>query len=348
MSTATYTNKAGVLVTAALDEPRFEKEGILIEGASTNLVTNSHDGADGDAYNDAIFSIGVGEVFFGEPTSTVSLSGSSPNTRVTFSAPNNPSGVYTVQARVKGVEGEMVRLQLEFPDHSPVKSYSTDHVFSGGWDHITVSGESLLNDQTVNLVLRRESTINSVTFDVGLLQIEELPFATSYIPTTDSPATRAGEEIVTKAENNLPQISELTVSSYISSSREEGIFNKMFGVQNGTVADFRVELNPNTGEIQAILIPEGGTTEAYQFLAPDIDVRSGATFTFVFSEDSVSCYRNGTLFSAPINRGGDSYKGQVDPNLYIGGGDGGSQLNGHTRDFRIWHSALTPEQVSTL
>ncbi|HFQ9268799.1 TPA: prophage tail fiber N-terminal domain-containing protein [Escherichia coli] len=40
-SKATYINKSGVLTEAAIDEPRFEKYGLLIEGQRTNLLINS-------------------------------------------------------------------------------------------------------------------------------------------------------------------------------------------------------------------------------------------------------------------------------------------------------------------
>ncbi|QHR70345.1 tail fiber protein [Escherichia phage tuinn] len=40
-STATYINKSGVLTNAAIDEPRFEKDGLLIEGQRANLLINS-------------------------------------------------------------------------------------------------------------------------------------------------------------------------------------------------------------------------------------------------------------------------------------------------------------------
>ncbi|MEH4695746.1 hypothetical protein PO377_19765 [Atlantibacter hermannii] len=40
-STATYIDKSGVLQTAAINEARFEKQGLLIEGSSTNLYLNS-------------------------------------------------------------------------------------------------------------------------------------------------------------------------------------------------------------------------------------------------------------------------------------------------------------------
>jgi len=40
-TTATYIDKSGVLRIAAINEPRFEKEGLLIEGQGTNLVPNS-------------------------------------------------------------------------------------------------------------------------------------------------------------------------------------------------------------------------------------------------------------------------------------------------------------------
>lgn len=39
---ATYINKSGVLTVAEVDEPRFEKEGLLIEGQRTNYFINSN------------------------------------------------------------------------------------------------------------------------------------------------------------------------------------------------------------------------------------------------------------------------------------------------------------------
>ena len=42
-TTGTYIDKSGVLKTAAINEPRFEREGLLMEGQSTNYILNSDD-----------------------------------------------------------------------------------------------------------------------------------------------------------------------------------------------------------------------------------------------------------------------------------------------------------------
>ncbi|MSH40187.1 phage tail protein, partial [Escherichia coli] len=44
-SKATYINKSGVLTEAAIDEPRFERDGLLIEGQRTNYMLNSENPA---------------------------------------------------------------------------------------------------------------------------------------------------------------------------------------------------------------------------------------------------------------------------------------------------------------
>ena len=41
-SAATYINKSGVLTVAGINEPRFEREGLLIEGMRTNYLLNSN------------------------------------------------------------------------------------------------------------------------------------------------------------------------------------------------------------------------------------------------------------------------------------------------------------------
>jgi len=43
-STATYIDKSGVLQTAAINEARFEKQGLLIEGPGTNYIAPSNNG----------------------------------------------------------------------------------------------------------------------------------------------------------------------------------------------------------------------------------------------------------------------------------------------------------------
>jgi len=40
---ATYIDRYGILQYAAVDEPRFEKDGFLVEGESTNLCLQSED-----------------------------------------------------------------------------------------------------------------------------------------------------------------------------------------------------------------------------------------------------------------------------------------------------------------
>ncbi|MFO3907591.1 hypothetical protein AAHD62_24260, partial [Enterobacter hormaechei] len=55
-TTATYIDKSGVLRTAAINEPRFEKEGLLMEGAGTNHILYSNDPSKWSPLNVAIAS----------------------------------------------------------------------------------------------------------------------------------------------------------------------------------------------------------------------------------------------------------------------------------------------------
>lgn len=71
-TTKTYRDKSGVLRTAAINEPAFEKEGLLIEGQSTNLFLNSETGVT------QTISTQAGKYtlsFFGVGTVTISGSG---------------------------------------------------------------------------------------------------------------------------------------------------------------------------------------------------------------------------------------------------------------------------------
>lgn len=53
-TTATYIDKSGVLQFAEINEPRFEKEGLLIEGQSANLIANSTSAASWQVVNTTV------------------------------------------------------------------------------------------------------------------------------------------------------------------------------------------------------------------------------------------------------------------------------------------------------
>lgn len=117
-TTATYFNSAGVLSTAAINEPRFDYNpvtlaplGLLIESSRTNLLLNS---ATLSTQNVTVTAVATTLSFYG--TGTVTLSGTATGTLVgTGASPSRVSLTFTPTAGTLTltVSGSVVNAQLE-------------------------------------------------------------------------------------------------------------------------------------------------------------------------------------------------------------------------------------------
>ncbi|MGL4755990.1 MAG: phage head spike fiber domain-containing protein [Aeromonadaceae bacterium] len=217
-SGATYIDKSGKLVTAAINEPRFEKEGLLIEGQSTNQVVNSLFTSDWSQVRSAI-----------EQNATTSPDGtnnaiklrcdSTANTshRTGPSVTYTPGTTYTASVFVK--PAELNQISFRFFDTGFGSSLSVMFTLDGNGSVNTPAGTSgsitKLTNGWYRISASREATVavtgGAITFDLvkndsmnfdgdgvsGVYlyggQIEALPFATSYIPTNGAAATRAAD-----------------------------------------------------------------------------------------------------------------------------------------------------------
>ncbi|WP_270817303.1 phage head spike fiber domain-containing protein [Aeromonas sp. Y318-3] len=192
-STATYIGKDGQLKTAAANEPRFEKEGLLLEGASTNLFPWSQEfigkwkRVDGVASPDVNF------------PNAVSLNDSALGYVHTSVGNLNVGSPYSILAIVKGyVEGS-----------TDIKGIFAN----GGQDSSKVVGRygpytvlSFVCNAAVNI----NPNVTGLTWAPGkatgiilcALQIEALPFSSSYIPTAGAAVTRAADQAWIPAAGN--------------------------------------------------------------------------------------------------------------------------------------------------
>lgn len=229
-STATYFDSSGVLQTASIDEARTDHKyidgqwveaGLLLEGASTNLVTNSEDLNTFTKTNTTVTSNQINGLD-GTLTAdelTESSDAIAQNHRLSFTTPSLTSGNdYTMSVFAKNNGRDYLQLTFNSSDFS-VTQYATFNLSTGvienavdgtaqmqdvgnGWyrcsftSDCTSSGAStiffILSDTASG---RDPSYIGDGTSGVYLwgAQLEQQSQVTSYIPTSGSSATRSAD-----------------------------------------------------------------------------------------------------------------------------------------------------------
>lgn len=275
---ATYIDRYGVLQTAAIDEPREEVDGWLIEGPSTNLFLNS--------------AVGV--------TQAITISNGQD---------------YTVSMR----EG------------------AGSITLSGGGTGVVTLGSD------VTFTASSTSVVLTVSGQAGLVQAENLPFASSYIPTTVSSVTRAADSVTVNGVNNISLLS--TANSISLNVKTLGFNTSNQGLYSSTADD---NLNRSAsywnGSNQKILSYISGSNRGF-----DVPVSRESHNSIVTTYDGSKgdSYANGVLERSDTFNYTDT--SDVVSAIYIGRSSGGSEyLFGHINDFRVYDFALNAAEVSFL
>ena len=241
-STATYINKSGELKTAEINEPRFECDGLLIEGQRTNFFQNSTDpskwnkstsldvtetGTDSFGFNygrfvvqDSIVGTSKAHTIIGLYSSTGGVDTSGDEKHVTISC------------RVKSeVDNIAVRILFEHYDGEVRTSIGaanlnlTTRIISKTGQTSRVTARSVKDDATgwifFEATLKADTTENTVGgfvqyspdtgqmvtsgdyLDVTTPRIEAGTGASSFIVTGTAPVTRASDMVTVPIKNNL-------------------------------------------------------------------------------------------------------------------------------------------------
>ncbi|WP_323920141.1 phage head spike fiber domain-containing protein [Aeromonas caviae] len=222
-TTATYIGKDGLLKTAAANEPRFEKDGLLVEGQSTNLLIWSDDMSKLIQVNTSV-SEGVitGAGAAGVQTRIeyggvipVGVSG------YTITVEYDPSQSMGIcQLRVGGDESGWVEgstpVTLEDSSRKMVRTITPD-----GWVRVSVTSKVASSSSAIRINFAAKGAASAAVSTVGLtakvrrVQVEALPFASSYIPTNGAAVTRAKDILYLAPSGNVPSDINMTFAAQI-------------------------------------------------------------------------------------------------------------------------------------
>lgn len=354
-STATYIGKDGSLKTAAANEPRFEKEGLLIEGQSTNLVIRSADMTQSPwSGNNA----GTGVLPVVTGNYAVAPDGSQSANRLILNKGAGTTGVdsatmscplyttvgstYTLSVWLKSTDGvSQPKVALSFNGEALAVITVT-----GEWRRYQVTTPSATDASRFPRLQLRGGTGTSDTADILVwgCQQEALPFASSYIPTNGAAVTRAADACSIVKSGNFPLDGVASWAVTVDALR--------CGTLAGVLAVVSMDSAPPSRHVWFNTVDSNGIPTAgalrvgtFSAAAPKFGIGVLALST---SKTEASCMSGGVITKIPIvnNYQPDNAQPIIVGRRVIGAEDGATY--GHIRNLRIWHRALTDNQLKAI
>ncbi len=380
-SKATYINKSGVLTEAAIDEPRFERDGLLIEGQRTNYMLNSESPASwGRSSNMDVPETGTDSFGFtygkfvcndsliGQ-TSAINMASIAATKSVDVSGDNK---YVTTSCRFK--TELQVRLRIRFDKYDGSATTFLGDVYidtqtleinmtGGAASRITarvrkdevigwifaeatiqaIDGELKIGSQIQYSPKQGGATVSGDYIYLATPQVENGPCVSSFIISGTTAATRASDIVTVPIKNNLYNLPFTVLCE---------VHKNWYKTPNAAPRVF------DTGGHQtgaAIILGFGRSTDYDGFPYCDIGganrrVNENASLEKmvmgmrVKSDQSTCSVSNGRISSETKTTWSCIQNTAI---IRIGGQTtaGLRHLFGHVRNFRIWHKALTDAQV---
>ena len=368
-STATYINKSGQLKLAEVDEPRFERDGLLIEGQRTNYLRNSNKPDSWTVHSALNKTFGTDKQGFNYATvtPTESIVGTTGGYTVhgVVAADRFPlaSGeCFTFSCRVKGAKARCrlrVSVIIGGTDTFSADSYldldtriatvsgNTSLITAkaeqqGEWTYYEATYTANTDIDTVNCAFYMTNKISNEPFyDDSTLtmttpQIELGNTASSFIVTT-MPTTRASDVVTIPSANNL-STRPFTVLCEVRRnwSTPPNVAPRIFDVGGHSIDDNYLSLGfVATGKISANvgMVQPQIASDGERFIV-GVRAKSDLSVNAICS-GNYTTNLNGKIFG-------------VTATSYRFGGQtaaGTRHLFGHIRNFRVWFKELNDRQI---
>ncbi|EQQ67211.1 phage tail fiber protein [Escherichia coli HVH 110 (4-6978754)] len=382
-STATYINKSGELKTAEINEPRFEKEGLLIEGQRTNYMLNSVTPASwGKSANMNVAEVGTDSFGFtyGKFVCNESLIGQS--TTLNMAAVSTSGGVdvsgdnksVTTSCRFKTDLELLLRIRFEAFDGSTssnlgyaivntrsllveITGVAADRLTARvnkdeatGWIFveatIQASKETYITS-AIQYAPKKGGVVESGDYIyLATPQVEDGSCVSSFIISGTTAATRASDMVTVPIKNNLYNL-PFTVLCEVHKNwyKTPNAAPRVFNI-SGHQTGAGIEMGfGSSGRYDGF--PYCNISGSDRRINENAGLKKMLIGMRVKSERSTCVVSNGKLSSETKTTW--TYI-QSSATIRIGGQTttGQRHLFGHVRNFRVWHKALTDAQLSEI
>lgn len=324
-TTATYIGKDGVLKAAAANEPRFEKEGLLIEGQSTNLWPSQ---TAVDSFNASLASTSLPDGTTGNIYKITPTPGAFAYVRKNFAA---QSGNHTLSCYAKLDDGSMAMPSIYCGFNGGLSTKLTGVYVGNGWWRMQAALLAPLGN--IGFGYTPVATETTPVW-VCNFQLEALPFASSYIPTNGVSTTRAADIFSITPDGNF-EFEGAWSMRVVNTRAVAG--GRIFWAQNAaTTLFYGVRLSAETSELAFFAGPAQGKTVIATGVSSVTGVIAfGVGLSCRFGQYSKYIPRPATPVAvATINIGADP--------------SGINSIFGHVRDLRGYLGALSNEQIKAV
>ena len=381
-STATYINKSGELKTAEINEPRFECDGLLIEGQRTNYMLNSESPASwGKSSNMDVPETGTDSFGFtygkfvcndslvGQ-TSAINMASIAATKSVDVSGDNK---YVTTSCRFKTERQVRLRIRFDKYDGSATTFLGDAYIDTqtleinmtgGAAGRITarvrkdkttgwifaeatiqaIDGELKIGSQIQYSPERGGATVSGDYIYLATPQVENGPCVSSFIISGGSATTRASDLVSIPTRNNLYKLPFTFLLE----------IHKNWDIAPNAAPRVWDIAAANTGQ-SAIAAINRGSGKLYMSLSNPSGSYVNSAATDVFAEKTTfGCIAKAdghfhvVTNGKAVNEVYCEYNGvTADKNIRFGGqtNTGERHLFGHIRNFRIWHKELNDRQL---
>ncbi|MEN3787385.1 hypothetical protein ABDZ30_14670 [Aeromonas veronii] len=325
-TTKTYTNRDGVLTTAAVNEPTFDQWGLSLDGLALNLVKS---------YN--VFTPwGAGSVatanqpgpFNANDATRFDVTSRYNGTNPELTAALVDGAVYTTSVWLKGaVGGEVVRIGIHNGSVGVPVTLTTE------WKRYSAT-QTRTAGANAAFIIQADSA--PMAFFVYGAQLENNPVASALVPTNGAAATRSADILTLQNPLNIPVgEGDMTIAFEVRRNplMPTSSFPRIFhiGTYTWLVGDsVRFAMRGGTADQGQAMKNAPGTMETvvYRIKGDQITVRCGSAVATVTRTGAI------TGNNMVTNIGSDA--------------TGVQNLFGHVRNLRVWRRALTDDQMKAI
>ncbi len=365
-STATYIDRYGVLKTAAIDEPRFEKEGYLNEGASTNLNTYSEDISTSYTFVGATASANTDVAPDGLTTADRLIEDTSTafhyitkSITVVAAIAHTVSRFISKSSTTTSVKMDLWNITDGTQAYVTFTPSTGNVIASSGSYSITDCGSywrvSVTATPTVTSISSRlflgsgaSYTGNGTDYIIAWgYQLEALSFASSYIPTTTAAVTRAADSLTLSAGGNynLPADKKTIILDYDILGYGT-VTQTLFDLTNTSQFNRILSFTPSAPAQRAGCYYSGAfAVFSATAMATNTKHRLGYLLPTGTATQNLTRYLNGVFYAAVSQTIGANL---APTTLYIGRGNASTLQNhfGHISNVRVYDKALSATEIA--